>query len=120
MYASGQASIAICDRCNRKRPYRALIADGNSPGLRVCGDSDCWDPKNPWRLPPIKPDAITLRFPRPDTPLPGGIPYPDYTNPSNPNPPNSTFSDFESLGGGVGAIELEPGGAGKVELEPGT
>lgn len=69
MWASGNASIAICDRCNRKRPYRCLRADGNSPGLRVCSDSDCWDPKNPWRLSPIQPDAITLRYPRPDVPL---------------------------------------------------
>lgn len=118
MYASGRVAIAICDRCNFKKKYTELSADGNSPGLRVC--ASCKDPKNPWRENPISPDAITLRFPRPDTPLPGGIPYPDYTNPSNPNPPNSTFSDFEGIGGGIGAVEIEPGGAGKVELEPGT
>lgn len=69
MLARGDASIAICDRCNRKRPYQILIADGNSPGLRVCSDSDCRDPKDPWRLPPIQPDAIALKYPRPDTPL---------------------------------------------------
>ncbi len=65
--ASGKASIAICDRCNFKFPYMALRPDGNTPGLRVC--EKCWDPKDPWRLPPIQPDAIALRFPRPDTPL---------------------------------------------------
>ena len=67
--ASGNVAIAICDRCNLRRPYQALVADGNSPGLRVCGDRDCLDPMNPWRLPPIAPDAISLKFPRPDTPL---------------------------------------------------
>lgn len=80
MWASGNASIAICDRCNRKRPYRCLRADGNSPGLRVCSDSDCYDPRNPWRDPPIQPDAITLRYPRPDVPLTfgprGASPFP--------------------------------------------
>lgn len=94
----------------------ALRADGNSPGLRVC--LDCWDPKNPWRLPPIKPDAITLKFPRPDVPLiAGDILYPDYTNPVNPIPPANTFVMFEGLEGG-GAVALE-GGGGLVELEGG-
>ena len=65
--APGNASIAICDRCNFKYPYRELRADGNSPGLRVC--EECRDPINPWRLPPLIPDAIALRYPRPDTPL---------------------------------------------------
>ena len=67
MWGAGLKSIAVCDRCNFKMDYTALRADGNSPGLRVC--QECWDPKNPWRDPPIQPDAITLRFPRPDTPL---------------------------------------------------
>lgn len=67
--SSGRNAIAICDRCSCKRPYQILVADGNSPGLRVCGDRDCRDPKNPWRLPPIKTDNIILKYPRPDTPL---------------------------------------------------
>lgn len=67
--SDGRASIAICDRCSRKRPYNVLVADGNSPGLRVCGDDDCRDPYNPWRLPPIPPDNFTLQYPRPDVPL---------------------------------------------------
>lgn len=46
-----------------------LIADGNSKGLRVCSDRDCWDPRNPYRLPPIPPDRFNLKFPRPDVPL---------------------------------------------------
>jgi hypothetical protein len=89
MYASGRASIAICDRCSFKFPYQDLRADGNSPGLRVC--EDCRDPKNPWRDPPIQPDAITLKFPRPDIPLTAGnVQYPDLTNvtPANSVPPN--------------------------------
>ncbi len=68
--ASGRASIAICDRCCFKFSYETLRADGNSPGLRVC--PSCWDPKDPWRLPPIQPDAIALKYPRPDTPLVAG------------------------------------------------
>ena len=84
MLASGLASIAVCDRCNMKVPYQALRADGNSPGLRVC--ETCWDPLNPWRLPSIQPDPITLRFPRPDAELEAGnTQYPDLTNPVNPN-----------------------------------
>lgn len=67
--ASGRASIAICDRCNQKRPYGMLIADGNLPALRVCSDRDCFDVRDPWRLPAIQPDSLALRFPRPDTPL---------------------------------------------------
>lgn len=67
--SSGRAAIAICDRCSCKRPYQMLVADGNTPGLRVCSDRDCRDPFNPWRLPPIQPDNIILKFPRPDIPL---------------------------------------------------
>jgi len=52
----------------------------------VC--ESCRDPKNPWRLPPIKPDRISLKWSRPDTPLDAGISYPDLTNPINPVPPN--------------------------------
>lgn len=64
IYAPGDIAIAICDRCSRKMPYRDLMADGNSPGLRVCAEDH--DPKDPWRLPPIQPDPIVMRFPRPD------------------------------------------------------
>lgn len=78
--------LAICDRCSFKYPWKDLLTDGNSPGLRVC--KNCWDPKNPWRLPPIKADRISLRWSRPDVPLDAGIPYPDITNPVNPVPPN--------------------------------
>ena len=63
-YASGSVAIGICDRCQRKFPYKDLMPDGNSPGLRVCAADR--DQKDPWRLPPIQPDAIILRYPRPD------------------------------------------------------
>jgi hypothetical protein len=66
IYAPGDLSIGICDRCSQKVPYRDLRADGNSPGLRICQDAGCWDPRDPWRLPPIQPDPIVMRFPRPD------------------------------------------------------
>lgn len=89
MYASGKLAMAICDRCNFKMPYQALRADGNTSGLRVC--ESCRDPFNPWRLPSIVPDPISLKYPRPDTDISttSGNPYPDLTNPNYPVPPNS-------------------------------
>lgn len=68
--ATGDLTIAVCDRCRRKRPYTALVPDGNSPGLRVCRDNEgCWDEFDPYRLPPKAPDPIAVRFARPDEPL---------------------------------------------------
>lgn len=64
-FASGDLTIAICDRCAFKFKYRELSTDRNSPGLRVC--DDCNDQKDPYRLPPRKPEAIAVRYPRPDT-----------------------------------------------------
>jgi hypothetical protein len=64
MKAPGKVSIAICDRCHMKKPYMSLKADGNAPGLRVC--SECWDTKDPYKLPPKPPDPMTLEYPRPD------------------------------------------------------
>lgn len=61
----GTMAIAVCDRCNRKMYLDDLKADGNSPGLRVC--SECWDVKDPWRLPARKTENITIKYPRPDT-----------------------------------------------------
>ena len=58
-------SVAICDRCSRKFPYGELMPDPNFPGMRVCKDDV--DQFDPWRLPAIKTENITLRFPRPDT-----------------------------------------------------
>ena len=89
-FSSGKLALAVCDRCNRKRPYGMLRADGNSNGLRVCSDGDCYDIFNPWRLPPIQPDPISLKYPRPDTDISttSGNPYKDLTNDYNPVPPN--------------------------------
>lgn len=106
--------IAICDRCSMKYPWHALVPDGNSPGLRVC--QDCKDPKNPWRLPPIQPDRISLKWSRPDTELNVGIPYRDFTNPPNPTPPDSNFAYLEGQEG-TGET-LQEGGEG-IEFEGG-
>lgn len=57
-------SIAVCDRCHLKVAYDDLRPDGNSPGLQVC--APCWDPIDPWRLPPRQTEDITLPKPRPD------------------------------------------------------
>jgi len=57
-------SVAICDRCSRKFPYNELMPDPNFPGMRVCKDDV--DDFDPWRLPAIKTENISLRFPRPD------------------------------------------------------
>lgn len=65
--ASGDLAIGVCDRCNFKKKYKDLRADGNSPSMRVC--KECWDPLDRYRLPPRQPDAITLQYPRPDVPL---------------------------------------------------
>lgn len=64
---TNKVAIAVCDRCNFKYKNSELRDDGNSPGLYVC--AKCYDPKDPWRLPPELPDAICLKYPRPDTPL---------------------------------------------------
>jgi len=60
-------SVAICDRCSRKFPYVDLMPDPNFPGMRVCKDDV--DNFDPWRLPARQTENISLRFPRPDTPI---------------------------------------------------
>jgi len=67
LYTTGLTSlaIAVCDRCKMKKPYVNLRPDGNSPGLRVCGDG-CWDTLDPYRLAARKTERINLRFARPD------------------------------------------------------
>jgi hypothetical protein len=45
------------------------MPDPNFPGMRVCKDD--LDQFDPWRLPAIQPENITLRHPRPDVPLDG-------------------------------------------------
>ncbi len=57
-------SVAICDRCNRKFAYVDLMPDPNFPGMRVCKED--LDQFDPWRLPAIKTENISLRHPRPD------------------------------------------------------
>ena len=59
--------IGICGRCSRKMSLDDLYPDPNYPGLRVCRED--LDEYDPYRLPARQPDTITLRFPRPDTPL---------------------------------------------------
>ena len=61
-------SIAICGRCSMKRAYVQLSSDPNYPGLMVC-DEGCKDQFDPYRLPARQTERITLRWPRPDTPL---------------------------------------------------
>lgn len=102
-----ECPVAICDRCSFKYAHRDLRKDGNSPGLMVC--DSCWDPKNPWRLAPIKPDRISLRWARPDVPLDAGVIYPDITNPTNPQPPVNNFPTYVGLEG-TGIEGLEGGG----------
>lgn len=66
-------AIAICDRCRMKRSLTKLVADSNSPGLRVCADT-CRDVYDPYRLAPRRTENITLQYPRPDANLTGVFP----------------------------------------------
>lgn len=71
-------AIAVCDRCQMKRPHATLGPDTNFPGLMVCQEG-CKDDKDPYRLPARKTERITIRFPRPDVPLNDlDEPAPDY------------------------------------------
>lgn len=63
-----QVAVAICGRCHTKVSITKLVADPNSPGLRVCNDT-CVDLFDPWRLPARRTEDITLQYPRPDEPL---------------------------------------------------
>lgn len=56
--------IGICGRCGQKFSLEDLHPDGNNPGLMVCDRDN--DEVDPWRLPANPPDAINLRFSRPD------------------------------------------------------
>jgi len=42
-----------------------MRSDPNFPGLQVC-DQGCADNFDPYRLPAVKTEKITIRFPRPD------------------------------------------------------
>lgn len=93
---SNKVAIGICDRCCFKYKNSVLRADPNYHGLRVC--PDCIDEKNPYLLPPLRPDNIALKYPRPDTPL-----YP-FANPSQVFP--VTYPQFWDE---AGATWDEPG-----------
>lgn len=60
-------AIAICPRCKFKRKYVDLKLDPNTMQM-VC-KFDCVDLYDPYRLPPKRPDDITLQYPRPEEPL---------------------------------------------------
>lgn len=63
-------AIGICDRCKVKKPVKSLIKDGNTPGLRVCGDDKgCWDELDPYRKPRHRERPVSLKFTRPDISL---------------------------------------------------
>ena len=59
----GTVAIAICPRCSFKYHYDELRQDPNTKQW-VC--KDCCDIYDPWRLPALVPENITLTHPRPD------------------------------------------------------
>lgn len=71
--ASGDLAICVCDRCRIKFPYHELRPDGNSPKLMVC--RECWDSKDPYRLPARQTEEVAMKHPRPDTPTASGSNY---------------------------------------------
>lgn len=75
----GRASLAVsvCDRCQLKVRYVDLMADGNSPGLRVC--RKCHDPIDRWRLPPRQTETISLQHPRPEQNIQADQPVASFT-----------------------------------------
>jgi hypothetical protein len=100
-------SVAICDRCSRKFPYVDLMPDPNFPGMRVCKDD--LDQFDPWRLPAIQPENITLRFPRPDVDIATG---PNLLNtqgaPNNQVQYNNFFIEgVAPAAGALGVINLQ-------------
>jgi hypothetical protein len=100
-------SVAICDRCSRKFPYADLMPDPNFPGMRVCKDD--LDKFDPWRLPAIQPENITLRFPRPDVDIATG---PNLLNTQGaPNDPvqynNFLIQGVAPAAGAQGVINLQ-------------
>jgi len=63
-FASGRRSVGRCARCGDKVPYLSLFSDGDTPGLRVCGD--CYDISHPAEKPQKLDDGIALKHPAPD------------------------------------------------------
>jgi hypothetical protein len=101
---NSSVAVAICGRCSIKFPIGELTEDPNAPGLLVCGRPGqmtgkgtwtggygCADMIDPYRLPPRETEDITIRMPRPDTPLP----QPGYVSvaPGDANWPPSSFPD---------------------------
>jgi len=69
-YASGKASIAMCDRCGCKYKYnelKRLMIKDTLTEIRVC--NSCWEPSHPQlQLGRVKVfDPQALQRPRPDT-----------------------------------------------------
>lgn len=56
--------IGVCGRCGIKMSLDDLYPDPNTLGVRVCVDD--LDQLDPYRLPPLQPEKISLDFPRPD------------------------------------------------------
>lgn len=68
-FASGKKSIAFCDRCGQKRPYKELkpqIVNQIVTGIRVC--RECNDLDHPqWRIGRVRiTDPQALQNARPD------------------------------------------------------
>lgn len=61
-------TVAVCDRCKLKAYLADLVADGDSPGIRV--HPHCADKKDPYRLPPRRTERIDVRYPRPEVDVP--------------------------------------------------
>ena len=62
--ATGKFAIGQCQRCGGKARYVDLVADGNTPGLRV--HPECRDVKHPAETPFTAEDGIALAHPAPD------------------------------------------------------
>lgn len=59
----GSMAVAICYRCQKKIYYGELKQDPNNEQW-YC--TDCIDLYDPWRLPALQPEDITLHHPRPE------------------------------------------------------
>lgn len=89
-------AIAVCARCAFKFPQEMLFKDGNIPSLRVC--RQCWDPINPYRLPPHPTDNLALEWTRPN---------PVLVMENAPYDPNTMEPWLDTVGEGV---DVEPDG----------
>lgn len=62
----GKRTPFICPRCHFKKDYRDQAIDPNTKQV-MC--SSCVDQLDPYRLPARKTEKISLRNPRPESPL---------------------------------------------------